>query len=65
MLRFVQLINNGTIVEKPDWEWCEYQYDTIFYSERGCLYELKDIEAEPKLIYDFNDEKFICKVAPY
>jgi hypothetical protein len=60
-----RLIKNDTIIEKADWEWCEYRYDTIFYSEKGCLYELKDMDAEPKLIYDFNDEKFVCKVAPY
>lgn len=60
-----KIIKNDTILEKPDWEWCEYRFDTIYFTQKGCLYELKDIKLKPKLIYDFNDEKFVCNVAPY
>ena len=60
-----KLITNDTVEEKDDWEWCEYRYDNIYYAEKGCLYEMSDISNEAKLIYDFNDEKFVESIAPY
>ena len=60
-----RLIVNDTVEEKEDWEWCEYRYDNIYYAEKGCLYEISDINTEAKLIYDFKDEEFVEKIAPY
>jgi len=60
-----KLITNDTVEEKEDWEWCEYRYDTIYYAQKGCLYEMSNIGCEPKLIYDFNNEEFVEKIAPY
>jgi len=59
------IIKNNSIIDKVDWEWCEYSNNKIFYIKKGCLYELKDINDIPKLIYNFNNEKFINKIAPY
>lgn len=60
-----KIIIDDKVEEKEDWEWCEYMYDKIYYAQKGCLYELSNVDSEPKLIYDFNDEDFIERVAPY
>ncbi|MCF6245272.1 MAG: hypothetical protein L3J43_09575 [Sulfurovum sp.] len=59
-------IRIGDIVEeKEDWEWCEYMYENIYYVQKGCLYELSSLDNEPTLIYDFNSEEFVERIAPY
>ena len=60
-----RLMMNDEIKEKEDWEWCEYRYNNIYYAEKGCLYELTSVNGESKLIYDFNKEEFVERVAPY
>ena len=60
-----KIIKGEVVEEKKDWEWCEYKYGNIYYAEKGCLYELFSIDGDPKLIYDFNDEEFAEKIAPY
>lgn len=60
-----RMIIDNVVEEKEDWEWCEYWHNTIYYSEKGCLYALTNIENNPKLIHDFNNEVFVCNRAPY
>jgi len=54
-----------SIDEKPDWEWCEIWHGSIYFSEKGCLYKLINLNSKPILIYDFNQETFVYKAAPY
>jgi hypothetical protein len=60
-----KIVRGKTIEEKEDWEWCEYKYDNIYYAQKGCLYELSSVNGESKLIYDFNEEEFVERIAPY
>jgi len=60
-----RFIMNDEIKEKEDWEWCEYRYNNIYYAEKGCLYELTSVNGESKLIYNFNEEEFVERIAPY
>ena len=60
-----KLIINDEIEEKKDWEWCEYRYNNIYYAQKGCLYERSSVNGESKLIYDFNEEEFVKRIAPY
>jgi len=60
-----KIIFKNKVEEKLDWDWCEYRYNKIFYSQNGCLYSLKNIQSIPELIYDFSKEIFTCKQAPY
>ncbi len=59
----------GKSLISPDWEWAEWWDKSIYYAEKGCLYQIK-IESfnqlsEPKLLHDFNDYQFEYKQAPY
>lgn len=62
---FHRIVKGTDVMEKEDWEWSEYRYGNIYYAQKGCLYELSNVNSDPKLIYDFNDEEFIEKIAPY
>ena len=59
----------GKLLVYPDWEWAEWWENSIYYAEKGCLYQVK-IESpnqlsKPKLLHDFNDYKFDAIQAPY
>ncbi|MEA3492728.1 MAG: hypothetical protein U9R27_12630 [Campylobacterota bacterium] len=59
------IIHRHTTNEKPDWEWCEIWHGCIYYSEKGSLYKLEHITSNAILLYDFNEETFVCNRAPY
>lgn len=65
---FHTIYMNEQIIDKKEWEWCEWEDGVFFYSMKGCLYRvsLGDICKEKRhLIYDFNDEVFETKIASY
>ena len=64
-----KLVYNDLTEEKPYWEWCEWTENTLYWSEKGCLYKAQ-LEQNNKigiesLIYDFNPEVFLNREAPY
>lgn len=66
---FHRIISCSKIIKFPTWEWCEWLNNKIVWSEKGCLFRAsfdnqKKI-GKPFLIYDFNNEQFEEKVAPY
>jgi len=64
-----RLIDNNGVVEKPSWRWCECRDQILYWSEHGCLYkaiiETNGEIGNPSLIYNFEPEVFVNKVAPY
>jgi hypothetical protein len=59
----------GSEFEHPDWDWVERDRKDIIFAKDGCLWRQTirnriDL-AEPKLIYDFNPERFFAREAPY
>lgn len=61
--------HHGDSVAKPDWEWAEYLDDSLYFAEKGCLFELPIAAAsklaEPILVHDFNPYHFEALQAPY
>jgi hypothetical protein len=53
----------------PDWGWAELDRDRLVWAEKGRLFtaalDRKHGVGEPKLLQDFNDLKFVTRVAPY
>jgi hypothetical protein len=59
----------GLRIACPDWEWAERDGGRLVFASRGCLYRVArpkaDALAEPKLLRDFNDMRFVAREAPY
>jgi hypothetical protein len=60
-----------TRIACPDWEWAELDAGRLVYASKGCLYRVArpggaatELEA-PKLVYDFNELRFVARPAPY
>ncbi len=66
-----ELINkkSGAVVSGENWEWADRDGDTLVWAAKGCIYRatIKDTEtiSEPRLLYDFNPDKFERIEAPY
>jgi hypothetical protein len=59
---------SGAEIELPDWEWAEWDRNTLVFAEHGKLYRAPlpdDGELKPSLIHDFTDYKFQAVKAPY
>ena len=58
----------GKAMAKPDWEWADWDTNSLVYAEKGKLFRVglraSSIE-EPSLLRDFNSDKFEELTAPY
>lgn len=61
--------NSRTRIQCDDWEWADWDRDSLVWASRGCLYrapiENSKTIGTPKLLYDFNPLKFEAIEAPY
>ncbi|MGK7947041.1 MAG: hypothetical protein AB4058_21490 [Microcystaceae cyanobacterium] len=59
----------GKLLVMPNWEWAEWLDDSIYYAEKGCLYQVglksSDELGDSQLLHDFNDYQFEYRQAPY
>jgi len=64
-----KLVYHDSVEDKPYWEWAEWIENTLYWSEKGCLYEAQLGENNKigiaSLIYDFNPEVYVKREAPY
>ena len=62
-----QLIHDGDVVEKPDWEWADCIDGRILYCAHGCLFQQRFLPdnspGKPELLHDFNSYSFKRRMA--
>ena len=60
---------DGTEIPKPQWEWADFDGQSLLYARQGCLYRRSLLNpkklGEPKCVFDFNPMTFKAIKAPY
>jgi len=58
----------GNVLAKPDWEWADWDNNSLVYAENGGLFRAvlqNSSIGDPKLLRDFNTDTFAKIAAPY
>ena len=58
----------GSVLAKPDWEWADWDNNSLVYAENGGLFRAvleKSSIGDPTLLRDFNTDAFAKIAAPY
>ena len=60
---------DGRLERRPDWEWAELDGRDLVWAEKGALrraaVSAREVHREPKLLRDFNADRFEAIAAPY